>query len=462
MSFSTMIFAAFFLPIFLIVNHIVFTKTDGNVRQENRVLLIFSLVFYLFSGLGGLMILLLCTLIGWIGGRQIERSGGSKGILAVTIAMMVAILAFFKYAGLFMTVTMPLGLSFYIFKIISYVADVHKGECDAEDDLRDFLLYVVCFHHVSQGPIVRYADMKDGMLHRKISTANMAAGIYRFSLGLAKKLLLADQMGTLANQFLPLSEDIAKMPTLGVWMGSIFFSLQMYLDFSAYCDMAIGLGQMAGYVYPENFDYPYCAKNIKDFWRKWHITLSFFFRDYVYIPLGGNRKGSMRTKINLLIVWLLTGIWHGATWNFVIWGLYYFVFISIENAAIKADFHLPAVIRHIYVVFVFNLGWMIFRYTDFNLLGKAFKGFFGFGNGFSTQVITTSLQNNLFIIIIAILACTPVFRNLRRTLEGVVRDREWSAGIVYGWKTVVSLAAMIVGVIMMAGSSYQPFLYNAF
>ena len=173
MSFSTLIFTVFFLPIFLIVNQIVFTRTDGNVRTENRVLLIFSMVFYLFSGLGGLLVLLICALVGWFGGRQIEKSGGSKGALIATITILIAVLAFFKYAGFFMTVFMPLGISFYIFKIISYVADVYKGEIDSEDDIRDFLLYVVCFHHVTQGPIVRYGDMKDGMLHRKISSANM-------------------------------------------------------------------------------------------------------------------------------------------------------------------------------------------------------------------------------------------------------------------------------------------------
>ncbi|MBR3539479.1 MAG: MBOAT family protein [Eubacterium sp.] len=462
MSFSTLIFTVCFLPIFLIVNQVVLTRTDSNVRYQNRVLLIFSLIFYLFAGIGGLLVLFLCTLIAWIGGRQIQKTEGSPLMLWTTIGMLVAVLAFFKYAGFFMTVAMPLGLSFYIFKLISYVADVYTGKCDAEDDVRDFLLYVVCFHHVSQGPIVRYGDMKAGMVRRKISTANMAAGIYRFSLGLAKKVILADQMGKVADTLLPMSEDLAKMPTLGIWIGSIFFSLQMYLDFSAYTDMAIGLGQMAGFIYPENFDYPYCADSIKVFWRKWHMTLSFFFRDYVYIPLGGSRKGSARTKVNLLIVWLLTGVWHGATWNFVIWGFYYFVFISLDNALSKREIRMPKVLAHIYVVFVFNLGWLIFRFTDFSQLGTALKGFFGFGEGFSSQVITVTLQNNIFIFIIAILACTPLFRNIRKAFEGVVKSREMSAGLVYGWKTVISLLALILGVIFMAGSGYQPFLYNNF
>lgn len=461
MSFSTLIFTVCFLPIFLIVNQIVLTRTDGNIRYQNRVLLIFSVVFYLFAGLGGLLILLLCTAITWYGAKQIEKTR-SAAMLWITIAMLIAVLAFFKYAGFFITVTMPLGLSFYIFKLISYTVDVYKEKCEAEDDVRDFLLYVVCFHHISQGPIVRYADMKAGMVHRRISTANMAAGIYRFSLGLAKKVILADQMGKLADTLLPMTEDIAKMPVTGIWLGSIVFSLQMYLDFSAYMDMAIGLGQMAGFIYPENFDYPYCADSIKTFWRKWHITLSFFFRDYVYIPLGGNRKGSMRTKVNLLIVWLLTGIWHGATWNFVIWGLYYFIFISIENSLNSNGIHIPKVLSHIYVVFVFNLGWLIFRFSDFKQLGQALKGFFGFGDGFSSQVISVTLQNNIFILIIAILACTPLFRNIRKAIERMIKDREMSAGIVYGWKTIVSFAALIVGVIFMAGSGYQPFLYNAF
>ena len=464
MSFSTLIFIAFFLPCFLLVFRLASRYPGADGQRTKHVLLIFSLAFYLFSGLGGLLILLLCALTGWLGGRLLQRSPRPRQAFFLVIALLLAILAFFKYAGFYLPVTMPLGLSFYIFKIISYTADIYTGKAEAEKDFKTFLLYVVCFHHVAQGPILRYEPFRQGLENPVRSSENLAAGIVRFSLGLAKKVILADQMGSLTAALLPLSGDMGATPTLGIWMGSLLFSLQMYLDFSAYTDMALGLGQMAGLIYPENFDYPYCATSIRQFWRKWHISLSFFFRDYVYIPLGGNRKGKGRTFLNLLIVWLLTGIWHGATWNFILWGLYYFLIISLENLLERHPLRLPAAFRHVYVIFVFNLGWILFRFTDLPRLGQVLKGFFGISGqaGFSSQLIATTLYNNIFIMAAAVLCCTPLPGLLWKKLEKFGNKRGWSRDVLEGGRVIICMAALILAVIIMAGSHFQPFLYNNF
>lgn len=466
MVFSNLFFLICFLPIFLIFYQIAAVISGRNIGVENFVLVIFSLAFYTFGGVSGLCVLLIVSLIGWGSGWIIvindKKKNAAKACLIITVIFLVGVLAFFKYAGFFTNIVMPIGLSFYIFQLISYVADVYTGKCELETNFRDFLLYTACFHHVLQGPIIRYGDVRDNIIDRRYSASTLAAGIYRFSLGLAKKVILADHAGALANNLFPNTKDIASIPTLGIWLGSVCFSLQMYLDFSAYTDMAIGLGQMVGFKYPENFDYPYISKSVKEFWRRWHISLSFFFRDYVYIPLGGNRKGSGRKVFNLLVVWLLTGIWHGATLNFVIWGLYYFVFLVIENI-LAGKGKLPSFIQHLYVIFVFNLGWLIFRFDNIEHLKTAFLAFFGVtDNGFSTQTVSVAFQNNIFFFIVAVLACTPIFKKLMHAMEHRVKVKELPAGIIFGGKTVIAVVALILGIIIMAGSSYQPFLYNQF
>ena len=464
MPFSSLIFVGLFLPLSLLALWLAARFSGENHEPANCALLLFSLIFTLFAGLGGLLILLGTTLLGWLGGRGIEKSPQPRKALCLTLALLIGILAFFKYAGLALSLPVTLGISFYIFKIISYEADIYRKKIPAERNFLHFLLYVICFHHISQGPILRYDSFKQDLLSRRITPDAVAAGIMRFSLGLAKKVILADQMGTLTNTVFPLSENGSGIPTLGIWLGSLLFSLQMYLDFSAYTDMALGLGKIAGFTYPENFDYPYCAPSVKQFWRRWHMSLSFFFRDYVYIPLGGNRKGKARTSLNLLIVWLLTGIWHGPTWNFLLWGLYYFLFISLENLTERLPFRLPGLLRHIYVIFVFNLGWLLFRITDLKLLGKALRGFFGFTSpaGFSSPLITTLLGNNIFILMAAVLACTPLWKGLGQKAEAWAASREGAQGLLAAGRILLCAAALILSVIIMAGSSYQPFLYNNF
>ena len=466
MLFSNLFFVMLFLPVFMIAYHVAVVMSGNRIKTENLVLALFSLIFYAFGGVSGIFVLVIATLVGWVSGLMLMLCEGKqtarKITLFVTVVLLAAGLAFFKYAGFFSNIVMPLGLSFYIFQLISYTADVYMEKIPAEESFLSFFLYTACFHHVLQGPIVRYEHVSEQMRRRKYSAATLSNGIYRFCIGLAKKVILADHAGALADNLIPKTEEIAYMPTLGVWLGSACFTLQMFLDFSAYTDMAIGLGQMIGFKYPENFDFPYISKSVKEFWRRWHISLSSFFRDYVYIPLGGNRKGEGRKIVNLLVVWLLTGIWHGATVNFIIWGLYYFAFLVIENK-MAGKGHMPSLLAHIYAILVFNFGWLIFRFEDFGQLGKAIGAFFGLQkNGFTTHAVSVTFRNNVFFLIVAVLACTPFFKKLQTLFEREVKRRELSAGLVYGGRTIFAIIALLLGVIVMAGSSYQPFLYNQF
>ena len=466
MLFSNLLFVLLFLPVFLIAYHFVAALSGKNVERENTALLIFSLFFYAFGGLKGLIVLLVVTVIAYIGGRMMIHAEESarKVPLILTVSLLVLILAFFKYAGFFISISMPIGLSFYIFQLLSYVADVYTGKIEEEISFKNLLIYTACFHHVLQGPILRYNDIGEALRKRNYNSTTLSNGIFRFCTGLFKKVLLADHAGELANSLLPNAADISSVPTLSVWLGSICFSLQMFIDFSSYSDMAIGLGEMIGFKYPENFDYPYISKSIREFWRRWHISLSFFFRDYVYIPLGGNRKGKGRKILNLLIVWLLTGIWHGSTVNFIVWGLFYFVFLCIEDLWREhVKFDLPAVIKHIYVIFVFNLGWLIFRFENTSYLLTALKTFFGMGeNGFTMQTVTLMAKNNIFFFIVAILVCTPVFKKITDTLDQRAKERKVKKRTVSFVKMLISVVALILSIIIMAGSSYQPFLYNQF
>ena len=478
MQFSSLFFVLGFLPVFLLCYSLP-EKEEG----KNAVLLVFSLLFYAFSGVTWLLLLLALCGVSFFLSRGIERkaeTGGGKGLLTLHTLLLVAVLILFKYSGFLMETAglflggegeilrfaLPLGISFYTFKLISYGADVYRGRCRAAESYGKLLIYAVCFHHVVQGPIVRYPETGAALKSRPFSYGMMYQGIGRFCVGLAKKVILADHCGELADLFLPVS-GAAALPVAGLWVGSICFSLQMYLDFSAYSDMAIGLGQMTGFSYGENFNYPYIAVSVKDFWRRWHISLSSFFRDYVYIPLGGNRKGVFRRTLNLLAVWLLTGLWHGASWNFVLWGLFYFVFIFLENLVPgKKGEKGPAVLRflgHLYTIFVFNLGWVLFRFEDFGELKAALSGMFGLsGQALMNRTVSLQLGNNVFFLIAAVLACLPIVPALKKRLENVCRRSGIGPGFAFGLETLAVFLLLILSVLVMSGSSYRPFLYNQF
>lgn len=485
MSFSSLIFIALFLPVFMIASVLV----RGNQRK-NLVLLLFSLIFYAFAGLTKLALLLVMTTLAWFLGQRIERAlqfaasenpdyqegdddfqspdaertrvegqKHARAWLLLALVMLIAVLLCYKLAvpigrhffsadagdldagggattgaaaaiyAYFRNIGLPLGISFYIFKLISYVADVYTKKT-APGDFFHVLLYTVTFHQVAQGPITRYAEMAEEMDHRSADAEDLAEGLWRFTVGLAKKTVLADHLGTLAETFLPLAGNTT-FSVGGAYLGALCYMLQLYLDFSAYSDMALGLGRMIGFHYPENFNYPYIAVSVRDFWRRWHISLSRFFRDYVYIPLGGNRVSTGRLLLNLLAVWALTGFWHGSSWNFLLWGFYYFVFIAIENFVKKfqkrnaqAPRRSPLkqftrALGHLYTLIVVFFGWVLFRFSDFQVLREVLRTmFFLSGRATVDAAELLTLRSNLFFLIFSIIACTPLGARLAAKLRG--------------------------------------------
>lgn len=474
MLFSGMLFLFVYLPLFFLAYYL--NKDD---KKRNYVLIIASLIFYLFGGLKYLILLLIMAAAGFFAGKLIggcQDQKKRKTYLILSAAAFLVVLGIFKYTGFFVgtlgtvfrtgwtvKIALPLGISFYIFKLLSYVADVYNEKTEPEEDFLNFLLYLVIFHQILQGPIVRYAEMKDEILERKFNRTEFSKGVYRFCLGLAKKAILADHLGELANTLLPLDGTISAVPTAGIWLGSLCYTMQIYLDFSAYTDMAIALGRMVGFHYPENFNYPYLADSVKDFWKRWHITLSMFFRDYVYIPLGGNRKGEKRRILNLLAVWALTGLWHGASWNFILWGLYYFGFICLENYLKDQGKTFHPVLKHIYALAVINFGWILFRFTDFASLGRGIAGFFGILNdGFINATVTLNFQNNFLFLIFCAFACTPIFAWFGKRLNSFFQEKKIPKAYFYGAKTILAGILLVLSVLALAGNSYQPFLYNQF
>lgn len=475
MSFSSLIFIALFLPVFMIGSVLV----RGNQRK-NLLLLLFSLIFYAFAGLSNLALLLVMTTLAWFSGQRIGRAlqfaasenpdyqegdddfqspdaertrvegqKRARAWLILALVLLIAVLLCYKLAvpigrhffpanagdldagggattgaataiyAYFRSIGLPLGISFYIFKLISYVADVYTKKT-APGDFFHVLLYTVTFHQVAQGPITRFGEMAEEMDHRSCSADDMTEGLWRFTVGLAKKTVLADHLGTLAETFLPLAGNTT-FSVGGAYLGALCYMLQLYLDFSAYSDMALGLGRMIGFHYPENFNYPYIAVSVRDFWRRWHISLSRFFRDYVYIPLGGNRVSTGRLLLNLLAVWALTGFWHGSSWNFLLWGLYYFVFIAIENVVKKHPLPLTPLTRalgHLYTLIVVFFGWVLFRFSDFQVLREVLRTmFFLSGRATVDAAELLTLRSNLFFLIFSIIACTPLGARLAAKLR---------------------------------------------
>lgn len=461
-----------------------------DIRAKNIVMLCFSLVFYAWAGPSYVLLLVGMTLVDWLCCLYMDRSGRTsrqrKAALIAALAADLGLLCVFKYLTFLLSNTsswfgwpqqvpqiiLPIGISFYTFQLISYVVDVYRRDISAQRSFWKLLLYVSLFHQCIAGPIVRYQHVADEIDWRHVSRRDLAEGIGRFSVGLAKKALLANPCGSLADSFLfatslSSGEAMALLPgrsVLSLWLGVLAYTLQIYLDFSAYSDMAIGMGRMIGFHYRENFNYPYIARSVTEFWRRWHMSLSYFFRDYVYIPLGGNRCSWLCHLRNLAITWLLTGLWHGASWNFVLWGLYYLLFLLLEKFVLKGALErIPALIRHGYLLLVVAVGWLLFRVTDLNCLTVAFKGLFG-GNGNPLTNLETSiaLKSNFIFLLVAILACTPLLRDLYRRLD---RAMDGMPILQKGWtvlQCLVPVALLVLSTAALVGDQYNPFLYYRF
>ncbi len=489
MVFSNLFFIYFFFPICML-----FYFFAKDLRAKNIVLIAFSLFFYAWGEPKYVLILIGESFADYLLAKVIEKNRGTfKAKLAFAGACVVdlGLLGIFKYltfilenvkaftggTGDVLQIALPIGISFYTFQLLTYVADVYKGEVKAAKDYRNVLLYASLFHQCIAGPIVRYQDVNLEIVSRQTNFNEISKGISRFAVGLGKKTLLANACGSLADMILlgdsalSVADDFSKnaailssRPALGLWLGMFFYMLQIYLDFSAYSDMAIGMGQMIGFHYKENFDYPYCSKSVSEFWRRWHMSLGSFFRDYVYIPLGGNRKGEIRTILNLFVVWFLTGLWHGASWNFVLWGLYFFVFIALEKLFLgkKLKETYPWV-SHVYLLVVVYFGWILFKFRNLSFVGIVLKGMFGLNrNGFTDFEISALFKNNIVLIVVLIIAATPLVKKLGNLLTYYARRNPHLAVLNVTRKIVIPIVLLILSTFSLVGDSYNPFLYFQF
>lgn len=466
MVFSSTIFVFLFLPLVLLCYFL------APKKLKNYILLFFSLVFYIFGGPKFLLVLLFVVLIDYIGAILINKTNKKKLFLILTLILNISTLVYFKYTGFFLEnvnnifglnitipdIVLPIGISFYTFQAMSYVIDVYRNKVSLQKNYLTLLLYVSLFPQLVAGPIVRYETIEQELKVRKTTFEDVEYGIRRFILGLAKKVIIANQMGALADTIFA-SSDIS---TPVAWLGAIAYMFQIYFDFSAYSDMAIGLGRIFGFKFLENFNFPYISKSITEFWRRWHISLSTWFRDYVYIPLGGNRKGIKRQIINLFIVWLLTGFWHGAEWNFVIWGLYYFIFLMLEKFVFnKVLAKTPNVIRHIYTLFIVLIGWVIFRCESLDSIKTMFTSMFTLKiTEFSLNELLIYLETYAIYFILAIIFSMPVYYKIVDKINSLKEGRLKLALNILHYGSLIVI--FIITIMFLAYSSYNPFIYFRF
>lgn len=470
MVFSSMIFIYAFLPLQMLLYHLVPEK------YKNAVLLIFSLIFYSWSGPVYLLILVFEAFVSYLAAVLIDDIPEWSGkIFTALCTVLLCVLVFFKYLNLLSeavngilgiipplssvrvprwNIVLPIGISFYTFQLLSYVADVYRKRVKSNKHFWKVLLYASLFHQCIAGPIVRYETVCNEIDHREVSLDDLFEGIRRFCIGLFKKAVLANGVAAVADSAYGLGLETLKGQTVsGLWILAVFYTLQIYLDFSAYSDMAIGMGRMVGFHYLENFNYPYIANSVQEFWRRWHISLSSFFRDYVYIPLGGSRVKPLRHILNLMIVWCLTGLWHGAAVNFILWGFYYFLLLVAEKYILRGK-RVP-VAGHVYTIFFVIMGWVIFRFDKADELFAALSGMFGLsGNPLWSLQDRSLLVGNCFLFAAAVIACTP--------LMGIIFAKAEEKGIGKVLNVLVPAACLVLSTLALIGNSYNPFLYFRF
>ncbi|MBR3065027.1 MAG: MBOAT family protein [Bacteroidales bacterium] len=465
MVFADLFFLFAFLPAFAIC-YLLASLAKGN-RVKNGVLVAFSLLFYAWGEPVYVFLLIACALLNWLFGRWLDKAKKGRGlVLALGLVCNLAILGTFKYLGFFADLlgrfglsvqvpelALPIGISFYTFQSISYLVDVYRKESKAQRRFGDLLLYISMFPQLIAGPIVRYGTIANEIHNRHVSWQDVADGSFRFMVGLGKKVILANQLSEVSDQFL--AGDLASLTTAGVWVGLLAFTLQIYFDFSGYSDMAIGIGRCLGFHFKENFDHPYCCNSITDFWRRWHISLGSFFRDYLYIPMGGNRRHQF---FNILVVWFLTGMWHGASWNFILWGLYFGLIVALEKYTILR-WKVPAFVLHLYSLILVILGWGIFYYVDFSRMTTFFPVLFGQAESFTDFTVRSALTSRFWLWVAAILCCLP----LGRWIQGLIGEKHFlGRSVLAVLRIVVAVALLAVSVALLVGATNNPFIYTRF
>lgn len=405
----------------------------------------------------------------YFAGLAIAKSG--KSALTIGIFCNLLFLGIFKYAGFFVAqiaalgipipvpeIDLPIGISFYTFQSISYLVDVYRKEAPVQKSFGGLLLYISMFPQLIAGPIVRYEVVANEINSRHVSMQDLSDGLYRFFIGMGKKVIIANQFSVIAKYFL--NGDMGELTTSGAWLGVAAFTLQIYFDFSGYSDMAIGMGRCMGFHFNENFNHPYCCNSITDFWRRWHMSLGSFFRDYVYIPLGGNRK---HQYMNILIVWFLTGMWHGASWNFIIWGIYFGIIVSIEKFTIlriKTIFAQPFL--HVYAMVMVVIGWGIFYFEDIERMINWFAVSFGLKNSGHNFITSSAITDNFWLWAIALAFCLPMRSWLAKGTARLVNDETRLQQIYFGTRMVYTVFTIIVGTALLVGATNNAFIYTRF
>lgn len=466
MLFSSLTFLYFFIPAVLLA----YVAVPAGLK--NAVLFISSLLFYFFGEPVYVLLLIFSSLSDYLHGLYIEKHRGEKKAkyaLISSIMINLAMLVFFKYIDFFigminsvagleiplLKIPLPIGISFFTFQTMSYSIDVYRGEARAEKNIVSFGTYVSLFPQLVAGPIVRFTDVQAEMNNRKSTVAGVSEGLRRFVLGLAKKVLIANAVGELCAEFRASDERTV----LFYWIYAIAFTLQIYFDFSGYSDMAIGLGRVFGFKFPENFNYPYISRSVTEFWRRWHMTLGGWFRDYVYIPLGGNRVSTLKYYRNIFIVWMLTGLWHGAAWNFVLWGLMFAVMLVIEKWFLKKYLDKGKVWPHIYVMLAVIISFVVFNAESMTQLAGDLGGLFGAGGiAFSGKLTVYYLKSYAFQLVIAVFAALP----LAKKLIGRINESRTGSRILAVLEPVVLCILLIITTAYLVDASYNPFLYFRF
>lgn len=474
MAFSSMTFLWLFFPAVLIVGMCI-----RRTRAANVFLLLASLFFYAWGDIGYFPLLIALILGNWglglaIGAFRGRRPAAARFALILSVLLNLGALGYYKYANFFLntldhlvpaalprvSVALPVGISFFVFQALTYTIDLYRGRFEVQRDLFDFALYMSFFPRVMSGPIIRYAEFGEQLRNRPAPTLSMAAeGMRRFLYGLGKKVLIADALGVAADRIFGM--DLARMNGAAAWLGALFYTLQLYYDFSGYSDSAIGLARMFGFRFPENFDYPYLSRSVTEFWRRWHITLGAWFREYLYIPLGGNRKGAFRTYLNLFLVFAATGLWHGASWNFVGWGVYNAFFVIIERMGLRRKvLERYAVLGHVYGILTFMVGWVFFRVESLSqgleMVKRMFLPWLYRG---AEPMLGTMISTQAALICLLAIPGAGILQRMTQSGKGAKLAERWKNSAA---EAVFLAAVLLLCFVRTAGGSYNAFIYTKF